>query len=94
MSETQPDLFAGCLSFDTITTPRGDGSYIVRPGRVRRMESRVPVTVAARLTGYSVRQMRRIARELSAGQRRAGCKLWIPAPALQRMLEGKATGRG
>lgn len=70
-----------------IPTGRADGAVLVVPGKPIVMERELSTKEVAALTGYSVRRIQEMAKELRAGQRRRRCKLRIPASAVARMME-------
>lgn len=81
-----------CFTFDTVITPRPDGSYVLRPGTLRKHSRRVDVRGIMQRTGLGKRQAQRLACELGAEQRRPGCKLFVSAEALERHLDRRAGG--
>ncbi len=87
-----PDLPGFSLSFppSVVPTGRADGAVLVIPGRPVVMEDEVTVSEAAKLTGYSVRQIQKIARGLGARQRGPRCKLRLPARAVAEMISRRA----
>jgi hypothetical protein len=79
-----------CFTFTSVITPKGDGTYIVRPGRLVRPVEYVSTAEIQRRTGLKKSQAVELAKKLDAQQGGKGCKLRIPAAELEKWLERKA----
>ncbi len=81
-----------CFSFDCQVTPRGDGSYVLRPGKPRVESPMMTIRELMKVSGLQKSQARQLALELGANQRRPNCKLFVDRDAVMRHLSRKAGG--
>lgn len=78
-----------CLTFDTLITPRGDGSFIVTPRRLQRPVTELFTRDVMRRTGLKARAAQDLMRKLGARQTGPNCLLRIDAAALETALQRK-----
>lgn len=73
-----------------VPTGRADGAVMVIPGKPVVEDALLTVKQAAELTGYSVRRIHYLARQMGARQRAPRCKIRIPASEVLRLRQLRA----